>query len=135
MLLLAFFVLGSTRSAITFYDRGIAILEPLANEEGQRQARQFLAAAYTNQARALSALGKNRGAVALTEKATAMVQRLVNQEGRGELADNLAMAYMNKGIELQALGSIATPWLSMIGPSRFGSDCSIKRVTANWPIT
>ena len=81
--------------AAALYERSVAILQRLVEQEGRRELTNDLASALMNQAIALQSMDRLAEAVALFERSVAIRQRLVEQEGRRELSADLALALMN----------------------------------------
>ncbi len=92
--------------AVKVFDRCIAILALLVEQEGRSELVDDLAGAYMNKARAVLLLGDLRGAVELYDRSIALYERLVKQEGRNELANGLAFTYMNKANAVKSLGDL-----------------------------
>lgn len=83
---------SDARTALTFYNRAIAIHERLVGEEGQRELRGDLDWTYAAEAGALLELGERDKTRRLGRRAVAILDGEVHRTGRADLQGVLEWA-------------------------------------------
>ena len=99
-------VQGNRDEAIAHYEKAIAILTPLIDQEGRRELASQLAMVHSHQADAWLAQGNSDLAVAHYEKAIDIETRFIEEPGLDEIADDLARNHNNIGHAYLAQGKL-----------------------------